>query len=49
MKLLAPLSPWECSYPPTPAGGAIPFAAKSGKDKTAYMLFGTRWKVAAEV
>jgi hypothetical protein len=25
--------------------GRIPFAAKSGKDKTGYKLFGTRWKV----
>ena len=34
---------------PTPAGGPLPFAAKSGKDKTAYMLFGTRLKVAGRV
>jgi hypothetical protein len=24
--------------------GRIPIAVKSGKDKTGYMLFGTRWK-----
>jgi hypothetical protein len=43
--VLSAPSPARPGYPRLPAAGRIAFAAKSGKDKTAYKLFGTRLKV----
>jgi hypothetical protein len=43
MLVFAPLSLRSACRHCDPAG-RIPIAVKSGKDKTGYMLFGTRWK-----
>jgi hypothetical protein len=44
MLLFAPLSLSGLLALPSRPAGRIAIAAKSGKDKTGYMLFGTRWK-----
>jgi hypothetical protein len=43
MLVFAPLSPRSACHH-CDLAGRIPIAVKSGKDKTGYMLFGTRWK-----
>jgi hypothetical protein len=43
MLVFAPLSPRSACHHCDPAG-RIPIAVKSGKGKTGYKLFGTRWK-----